>query len=246
MAREPPLITAQALRFAKLAEYLARAAGEVRSEDDIMLDLLRAFWLGELAGVTYSGSPRDPAAILNVVAVRREHPGFVLVEREEETSLAAERHAGGTVSIDSRERILLPADPAHWTEEVRTRVYADLAQRSIRDFGADPAKVVLYSLVIQKEDYGAYCDRVDIRRPYFWFGAGRQRGPGATADMRRWLKETFGGPRQPKAVVLAEARKKFPGISEAAVKRAWRDLAPPAWKQGGAPGKARHPGSAPK
>jgi hypothetical protein len=245
MAREPPLITAQVLRFAKLAEYLARSAGEVRSEDDIISDLLKAFWLGELTGVTHSGSSWDPVGILNLVAVRREHPGFVLVEREEETSPVIERHADGSVSIDPRERILLPADPAHWTEEVRSRVYAELAQRSIRDF-ADVVKVVLYSLDAQKEDYGAYCDRVGIRRPYFWFGAGRQPEPSRGREMRGWLKEIFKGPRQPKAVVLAEARKKFPEISEAAVKHAWRDLAPTAWKQGGAPGKLRRRGSAAK
>jgi len=119
MAREPPLITAQVLRFVKLAGYLARSVGEVRSEDDIMSDLLRAFWLGELTGVTYSGSPRDPAAVLNVVAVRREHPGFVLVEREEETSLAVEQHADGSVSIDPRARFLLPANRDQWAEELR-------------------------------------------------------------------------------------------------------------------------------
>jgi hypothetical protein len=124
-------------------------------------------------------------------------------------------------------------------------VYAELAQRSIRDF-ADAVKVVLYSLVAQKEDYGAYCDRVGIRRPHFWFGAGRQPGPGRDREMRGWLREMFKGPRRPKAVVLAEARKKFPKISEAAVKRAWADLAPPAWKQGGAPGKPLPPGSAAK
>ena len=245
MTREFPLITAQALSFAKLAEYLAQSAGEVRSEDDIMSDLLRAFWLGELTGVTHSGSSWDPAGILNLVAVRREHPGFVLVERDEETSAVVERHADGTVSIDSRKMILLPADPAHWTAEVRNRVYAELAQMSIRDF-ADAVNVVLYTLVVQKEDYGAYCDRVGIRRPFFWFGAGRQSGPGRGGEMRRWLKEIFKGPRQPKAVVLAEARKKFPDISEAAVKRAWQDMAPPAWKQGGAPGKPRRRGSAAK
>jgi hypothetical protein len=42
MAREPPLVTAQVLRVAKLAEYLARSAGEVLSDDDVMSDLLRA------------------------------------------------------------------------------------------------------------------------------------------------------------------------------------------------------------
>jgi hypothetical protein len=75
------------------------------------------------------------------------------VEREDETSPAVERHADEAVSIDSKATILLPADPAHWTEEVRNRVYADLAQRSIRDF-ADLVKVVLYSLDAQKEDDG--------------------------------------------------------------------------------------------
>ena len=178
------------------------------------------------------------------IAVQREQPGFALVEREEETSPAIDRRPGGG-SINLRVRILLPADPVHWTEEIRNRVYADLAQRSIGDF-ADAVKLFLYSLVVQKEDYGAYCDRVGIRRPYFWFGAGRQPEPSRGREMRGWLKEIFKRPRRPKAVVLAEARNKFPGISEAAVKRAWRDLAPPAWKQGGAPRKARRPGSAAK
>jgi hypothetical protein len=57
MAHEPPLITAQVLRFAKLAEYVARSAGEVRSEEDIMSDLLRAFWLGELTVNHYMQMP---------------------------------------------------------------------------------------------------------------------------------------------------------------------------------------------
>ena len=59
-------------------------------------------------------------------------------------------------------------------------------QRSISDF-ADVVKVVLYSLDAQKEDYGAYCDRVGIRRPYFWFGAGRQPRPSRGGEMRGWL-----------------------------------------------------------
>jgi hypothetical protein len=248
MVREPPwsrpLITAQALRFAELAKYQARSAGEVRSANKIMSDLLTAFWLGELTGVTFSGSLLDRAAILRGIAVQREQPGFALVEREEETSPAIDRRPGGG-SINLRVRILLPADPVHWTEEIRNRVYADLAQRSIGDF-ADAVKLFLYSLVVQKEDYGAYCDRVGISRPYFWFGVGRQPGSSRDREMRGWLKEIFKRPRRPKAVVLAEARNKFPGISEAAVKRAWRDLAPPAWKQGGAPRKARRPGSAAK
>jgi len=209
-----------------------------------MSDLLRAFWLRELTGVTFSGLLRDPAAILRGIAVQREHPGFALVEREEETSPAVERRPDGG-RINLKVRILLPADPAHWTEEIRNRAYADLAQRSISDF-ADVVKLFLYSLVVQKEDYGAYCDRVDISRPHFWFGAGRRPGPSRSGEMRGRLKEIFKGPRQPKAVVLAEARKKFPEISETAVKRAWRDLAPPAWKQGGALGKPRRRGSAAK
>src|SRR5215469_11288724 len=100
-----PLITDQELPFAKLAKYLARLDGEVRSEEEIMSDLLRAFWLGELTGVTFSGSLRDPAAILRGIAGQREHPGFVFVEREEKTSRSVERRPDGGVSINLGVRI---------------------------------------------------------------------------------------------------------------------------------------------
>src|SRR5215472_12697763 len=107
-----PVITAQALGFALLAKYQARSVGEVRSANKIMSDLLRAFWLRELTGVTFSGLLRDLAAILRGIAVQREHPGFALVEREEETSPAVERRPDGG-RINLKVRILLPADPAH-------------------------------------------------------------------------------------------------------------------------------------
>jgi hypothetical protein len=239
------VVRAPALRLVKLAEYHARSAGEVRSEEDIYSELLTAFWLGELGDV-YTSSKLHRSDILRVVGVVREHPGFTLVEREEDLIQKIVEYPDGSVSFDPKP-ILLPRDPALWTDKIRNAAYSELATRPIYDF-AEAVKVVLYALSVQKEDYGEFCDRAGLPRPLFWFGAGQRSEPKkwSKRELSAWMRKIFSGPRMPKADVVAAALKQFPDASRAAVVRAWRESAPPEWQRGGALSKTGNRGFSPK
>ena len=124
------------LPLAQIAELWSREIAGVRTAADIHAELLRAFWLGQLPA-RFEGSAKEigRADMLRVLNLRREHPGFLLVEPSDAGPSKMTKHSDGSVSVDLRRFIRLPVDPAQWTDDLVNAACEALAEVVPADFG---------------------------------------------------------------------------------------------------------------
>src|SRR5215467_6693935 len=104
----------QALAISKIAEYVSRETGQVRTRDEVLDELLQAFWRGDLrSGAATRDHRRN---MLRLISKHRQHPGLVVVDRPDLIPPQFERDPDGSVILDPHSYIVLPTDPGLWTE----------------------------------------------------------------------------------------------------------------------------------
>ena len=164
-----------ALRLDKIAEYWARELKQVRTKSEIHAELVAAVWRGELRAL-FGPEEVDCAHWLKLINRCREHPGFVLVEAGELIPPSMEEREG-TTTIYLTRYVMLPSDPATWTENVITSACRQLAQLPLNVFHS-LVRPALRTLGVNKAALADYCDRHGWGRPVFWFGHKPERRRG--------------------------------------------------------------------
>lgn len=175
------------LRLSQIAKYWARELGGIRTDSEIHAELLGVFWRGILPAVTSEGGGRiDPKRMLRAVNLDREHPGFTLVEGADWIPPSKEELPDGGVIIHLQRYIVLPADPALWSDPIIGAACEQLAEVPFEGF--NPLVLPgLNALGATKEAIGDFCDQRGYPRPRFWFGTTPERPKsfgGRTSVMR--------------------------------------------------------------
>jgi hypothetical protein len=99
------------LSLSWITEYWFREINPLRTSAEIIQELLSAFWRGELALV--GGNERQviyPEIFLKCIALKRDHPGFTLVDNPEVIPPKMMERLDGGVVIDLQTYIILPSD----------------------------------------------------------------------------------------------------------------------------------------
>jgi len=229
-------IRASVLRLDRTAEYWSRELIRVRTTAEIEGELRSAFWRDELELVyEISAKAIDREAVLRGINMRRDHPGFTLVDGGEMIPAPAVEDASGGVTIDLRRYIVLPSDPAQWTDEILCSAYDAMAEVELADFD-ELIKPAIRMFSVTRDALAGYCDRIGCDRPRFWFGAerGRKWIARLQRDAETWLKQIASGPkRKPKSAYFADALERFPGLPRKAFDRIWNRVVPLNWKRSG-------------
>jgi hypothetical protein len=176
-------IQENALSLSWIAEYWSREIGGLRTAAEIHHELLAAFWRGELGVV--GGDVRkvvDRVTFLKCVALKRDHPGFVLIDSPEKTPPKATLRADGSVMVNIQTYITLPSDHSSWTDDIVGTACDELAKLSWEDYH-DLVKPGVYALRSTRRNLASYCETGGYALPRFWFGK-----PGPRDEVR-----SFGG-----------------------------------------------------
>jgi hypothetical protein len=170
-----------------------RTSGEIHDE------LLAAFWRDEFRLVVADGRKTiDRATFLKCVALKRDHPGFVLVDSPEMIPPRMTEEADGGAMVDMQTYIILPSDHTNWTSEIISAACDELAKLSFEDYH-DLIQPGIFALHSTKHGLAAYCDRMSYDRPRFWF---------SNATRMRNKAESFGGRPSVMRQLEAEMRRR--------------------------------------
>lgn len=230
------------LPLPSVAHEWARELPQKPSEETVMSHLMNAIWRSELIlRRPTTGEPITPEDLLKWVLLAQDHPGFTICERGETRSSSFTELPDGSAKIDFHPVILLPSDPARWTEEQQRAAIDVLSHCALSDF-AEPFQIGVWSLDVTRDDFASYCRSAGFPLPPFWFGKQTVRPSlaGAERDCADWLRSLSKGPKQyPKGWYRDEAIRRFPGLSSNGFDRAWRRGTLKAWRKGGAPRKRK-------
>src|SRR5215469_818564 len=117
-------IRAQSMAISEIAEFIARETNGVRTRDEVVDELLQAFWRGELLSATAADPTRDHRRnLLQAINMNRQHPGLVLVESAKRIPEPYVNNADGSVTLDLHRYIALPPHPAQWTDPMLEAAY---------------------------------------------------------------------------------------------------------------------------
>ena len=217
------------LQLSWIAEYWSREIGGLRTSAEIHHELLAGFWRGKLGLV--AGDERktlDRVTFLKCVALKRDHPGFVLIDSPEEIPPKVTTHADGSVTVDIQTYITLPSDQSRWTDDIVATACDELAKLSWEDYH-DLVKPGVNALRSTRQNLASYCKTAGYSSPRFWFGSstGKRnefRSFGGRPSVMRELKAEMG--RRANTRILAPTLRE-----EAKELRLWADANIDAEKQ---------------
>ena len=222
-----------ALALHDLVEHWLKHRDDRATASDLISELLRRFWLGELPlRAPLRDQPWERRDLLVVLRT-------TLPPEEVELLFTLEDEPVDELVIELPPRVRLPADPTTWSEAALDAAYAALAEWRSGDYTSH-ALPALTAFLVDREDFGALCDRERWPRPLFWF---RTRWPSqgvrvraaAAQDCREWLRACAKAQvaMRPIPEWCAEALRRFPGLTKRAFHRAWAKEALPAWRRPG-------------
>lgn len=208
--------------------------------------LLQAFWRGDLM-MTLPGIPAaqdlDPRVrLLNSCRHAPQDTGLVVADREED--LPPEdpvEQPDGSALVDLRRRLVWSLDPAQQTPERLAVACMVLSQAEFDDYH-ELTKSVIGMLMVERDDFGAFCTSQAFPLPLFWFRRdGRLPTVRSRSDVRQWLKDQAkaGCKQHVKLVYWEMAKALFPRLSERGFNKVWADTVPVDWQQRGAPRGSR-------
>ena len=234
-------IRAQSMAISEIAEFIARETNGVRTRDEVVDELLQAFWRGELLSATAADPTRDHRRnLLQAINSNRQHPGLVLVESAKRIPEPYVINADGSVTLEQHRYIALPPHPAQWTDPMLEAAYQCLAELRLEDFN-DLVMPSLWGLTVRKDDFGRYCELMGYPKPPFWFAPVSRSVSTAGSERRAedWLgRQVKAGKKKSKAEYRREVYEGFK-LSPRAFDRVWKKVVPPEWRTPGAPKKRR-------
>lgn len=229
-------LSSRQLSVHELAAHWLKHRADKATASDLVSELLKRFWLGELP-LRSPGEPHPWARRELLAVFRRALPD----SKVEQLFAPPEQPASecGDVVIELPSRIQLPDDPSEWTDVALEQAYLSLAQYESRHY---PELVVpgIAALVIDREDFAALCDQQGWPRPGFWFrtpwpSQGARSKTNAILACRQWLRGRGRSDQasRTKKSWREEATRLFPGLTQRGFERAWAKEAPASWRRSG-------------
>ena len=216
-----------------LVEHWLRHRDDQATAADLVSELLRRFWLGELP---LRAPLRDqPWERRKLLATLRT----TLPPAEVEVLFAPESEPVKELVFEFPPRVRLPADNEAWSEAALEMAYAVLARWRDEQY-PDRPRAALTAFLVRRDDFGALCERLGWPRPRFWFrtawpSQGARARRVEEADCRRWVREciktniTFAN----KEAWHDQVLQRFPNLPRRARDRIWADEMPESMKAAG-------------
>jgi hypothetical protein len=225
----------QALTIEEITREWARLLRKPRRE--IFDQLIKAFWRGDLEPLL-ADAANNPARdrMLRILRIHSSHRLIVICADAKDIPSQLEELSDGGLIVDLATYLVLPPSPRNWDDAVLTAAFRQLSEIGADSYG-DEFLIYLRDQEIERTAFARYCDRYQYPRPKFWFGPGSQRVSRASDETacRRWLQKLGEGEKtQGKGGYFADAKRRWPELSEAAFKRAWSAGVPDNWKEAGA------------
>jgi len=226
------------LTLEEVARHWSHELGGPLTQQVVHAKLFAAFWNEELTVfVDHEENVLAPRALLATIRRVDDHPGFVLVETAEEVPPSEVERPNGGVEFVTTHYVVLPRDPATWTEETVKAACDDLSGFAPDRFAPIFAPG-LAAMGVTKAAFADYCNRNRFKLPKFWF-AGNQRSAERVALVRQardWLRAEVGrNGITTKRETMLRAQAAIPGLSDKAFQEAWASSAVPArYKRPGA------------
>jgi hypothetical protein len=228
-----------------IAEHWSRSLPQRPPPDEILSLLIQAFWTGKIELLQAAEVPLSQRQMLSLIHLSAEHPGFTVYCSLSAVPPEVEPQPDGGVVINPP-AVVLPREEAEWSEAIIAAAAGVLATIPFDGYGHLQLPA-LAAYMIDRDQFGVYCDEHGFDRPSFWFR--RAKRPPATAGAKvrceRWLREQVKGPKlNNKSAYFSKAKASFPNLSKTGFDEIWRRVAPRGWKSAGAPKGARHRKSA--
>jgi hypothetical protein len=208
------------LPLISIAEYWSVEVGGLPTSAETFQKLLAAFWRSRLVLVGGNGRKLiNQATLLKLVARKRDHPGFELVENSEMVPSKI-IESEGLVMIDTKVYIILPSDHTRWTSDIISTACSQFANLSFEDY-CESFQPGILALRCTKQSLADYCDGMSYDRPRFWFGD--------AASTQKNAKSFGGRPSVMRSIEnqmrsRAQAKSLAPTLrEEATALRAWAD-----------------------
>ena len=147
---------------------------------------------------------------------------------------------GGALA-DARVRVVWPPAPDSDRVAVPDEAFQELAHVPLAGYAPD-IQPCLGMLLVEREDFGTYCEQKGFALPKFWFPDSTVRSTAAAVTRcTRWLRALArqGAKPNPKRAMRKIAIARFSGLSARGFDRAWAAAVPREWRRGGAPPRAR-------
>lgn len=140
---------------------------------DVVGDLLQAFWMGHLSAIQPAEDQPyltrcRALALLIPSRDQDQHPGIAICQAEEERASMVARRDDGTIDVDTRTGILLPADPDGWTPRIRNEAYQALTELGIEDY-AHTFITLFRIMMVSKIAFLDFIRRRHLEPPLFWY-----------------------------------------------------------------------------
>jgi hypothetical protein len=244
-ARQP--IQGQSMRTVRKEYFLTiREIAEeyVRNGREVRQALFNAFWMGSFEPFVREGLTNYPLmsrrAMLKAWHELGDHPGLHFATSPEEE---AKEHPEGSIDVDLRTRIVLPAQAVDWKPRDFKAAYRQLANVSMSDISRY-AKDGLMCQFLGAYELLAACYELGEPPPVFWEHWDTTRRPSqhkkseffqGQAESANWLHQRLLGAKASEVLqqdVRAEAQSDH-GLGEEVFSKLWDAIAPDNLKKGG-------------
>ncbi|MFO1039752.1 MAG: hypothetical protein U1E45_23160 [Geminicoccaceae bacterium] len=229
-------ISNRELSISALVEHWLRHREDKATAGDLMSELVQRFWKGELALRAPLGArPWQRGELLSVI--RSTIPANEVEAVFEWPEPLPD--PSGSMVFEFPPRLRLAPDPERWTEADLEAAYAAFAEWKVDQYPHHLLRAML-SMLVDRDDFAALCDRHGWPRPGFWFRSpwpskGARRSRTAAQDYRNWLQQNVrsGAALRAKKDWCADALERFPGLTQGAFDNIWSKVAPPEWRKAG-------------
>jgi hypothetical protein len=154
------------LNLHDIARHWSRDMRQHPPPDELLHLLLEAVWLGDLRAVL-PGSNDDPRPRL-LEGVRRFPTHAVVIVEQPGPPRRVSFDPDGSVSVDMRQIAYWPQDPGARTPQIFANACTTLADLKLQDYH-EVTQPILVALMVQQNDFAAFCDLRGYPRPEFWF-----------------------------------------------------------------------------
>lgn len=227
------------LTVSQAVEHWARSGPDRPDPEELLSELLRAFWRDDLRLLQPGGTgTASRETFLTGLHSLADTAGIIFVGSEADVPLDVSHQPDGSVIVHIAYYVVLPSDLRRLERETLERAYEALAEVPTSEY--PPEFLTIFRChMIQREDFGCLCDIRGWRRPSFWFRSAAARATTTdrrqdTRRCREWLTQVFVGERRSRSSLLREATKRFRALQPADFQSLWEELAPFPWRQPGA------------
>lgn len=228
-------ISERELTVSEIAEHWLKHRDDKATASDLVSELLKRFWLGELPlRAPLSAETWERAELLAVLRKVLSEPKVeqLFAPLDEPTT------ESGEMVVELPPRVKLPAEPTQWTKAALEQAYCAMAQRKDEHYTALPLPIAEF--LVRREDFAALCDREGWPRPGFWFrtswpSQGARSRMGAILACRQWLRDLARSDQamRTKQSWREEAMRLFSGLTQRGFERAWDKDTPASWRRSG-------------